>query len=217
MQESGSQPDPGRAGPCSLVQLADTSREAPLHPGSAKREASWRQHRKTQQGRDTQLRPVCLLLLWPRAMLVSVRPQQDPHTRASLPMLSLFILSSERTEASSVRESVKIGRFVSRSHGVAEGLLWKAMSIRLTGVVLADHTVPSWFLSLRSKFPWKKTCAPSAAGPPILRFLKSVLPLPKFISFDSWDLQGYLLLTLAKKSSECLDSNPQNPTESSSI
>ena len=62
-----------------------------------------------------------------------------------------------------------------------------------------------------------KTCAPSAAGPPILRFLKSVLPLPKFISFDSWDLQGYLLLTLAKKSSECLDPNPQNPTESSSI
>lgn len=38
---------------------------------------------------------------------------------------------------------MKIGRFVSRSHGVTEALLWKTMDIGLTGVVLADHTVPS--------------------------------------------------------------------------
>lgn len=38
---------------------------------------------------------------------------------------------------------MKIGRFVSRSHGVTEALRWKAMGIGLTGVVLPDHTVPS--------------------------------------------------------------------------
>lgn len=78
-------------------------------------------------------------------MLVSARPQQDPHTRALLPMLSLFIpvILNKLKYLSSIRERVKIGRFVSRSHGVTEGLLWKAMGIELKGVELADQTVPS--------------------------------------------------------------------------
>lgn len=36
--------------------------------------------------------------------------------------------------------------------------------------------------------PLVKTCTPFAAGVPFLIFLISVHPLPKLVSFDSWDL-----------------------------
>lgn len=88
---------------------------------------------------------------------------------------------------------------------------------RAHGCCIARSYSPQLISEPQIQVSLGKTCAPFAAGPPILRSLKSILPLPKFISSDSWDLQGFLLLTLARKSSECLDANPQNPTEGSSI